>query len=314
MRDWPYILRGETPPDDRGGMTVGELANWWLLDRRHDADADRLAPETWDDYSKIAAFVVATLGRHTPAGSLAPSDFTALRRAFDGGYTRSPTVLSRCVTVTRMMFRWGADEGKFPAVAFGGGFRVASKAEKREAARRRGRQVFTAAEVRDLLEASTGPLTACLWLGVNGGYTQGELPLIRVEDYRDGVIDHLRNKTGAARTVPLWPETVEALRWHVTGREAGPLLLNRQGKPLSRGAIIQAFARIRETVPVGVDGGFGKLRATFRTVADGCTDANAIRRVMGHEVGEGVEAAYIRHIERERLDAVVSWVRAWVLG
>ncbi|MFI4861342.1 MAG: tyrosine-type recombinase/integrase [Phycisphaerales bacterium JB063] len=312
LREWEYILRGEEPPRDDGGCNVHDAINLWLSDRRKDRDAGRIRPETWADYLKIGTFVIQSLGAVRPVAHLTPSDFAALRRAFAEEYTSSPTVLSRCVTVTRMAFRWGADEGKYPPVSVGAAFKVASKADKRAASRRRGRQVFTASEVRALLGASTGHLTACLWLGINGGYTQGELPLIRVEDIKGGAIDHLRNKTGAARFVPLWPETVAALAWHTAGRTSGPLLLDRRAQPLTRGAIIQAYAKLRKVVPVGVDGGFGKLRATFRTAADGCGDANAIRRVMGHEVGEGVESAYIKQIERERLDRVVARVREWL--
>ena len=92
----------------------------------------------------------------------------------------------------------------------------------------------------------------------------------------------------------------------------GLLIASRLGTPFKPD---ETFGILKRRIGIDLDNaGFGKLRHTFRTVADGVADANAIRRVMGHRVGKGAETGYIMEISDERLQAVVDRVHTWLFG
>src|SRR5262249_22681446 len=77
-----------------------------------------------------------------------------------------------------------------------------------------GAKLFTADEIRRLLVAAGVQLKAMILLGINGGFGNGDcacMPLSAV-DLDGGWVNYPRPKTGINRRVPLWPETVQALR------------------------------------------------------------------------------------------------------
>lgn len=334
VAEWPYIERGVPLPTDSevSGVTLSGLLNLWLADRQLDVDADKLKLATWRQYREVAEFIVGRLGRLTPVKALRPADFATLHRAMVRKWGASPSVLSRVVTVARMPFKWGWEsEVIHDAVRMGPRFKIASKADKREKRHQRGRQTFTAAEVRKMLDAASVELRAAILLGINGGYSQREVAEIECMsvDLDTGWIDHLRAKTRQPRRVPLWTETIAAIN-ALPGNEPKPeavglLFVTRNGLKYVREYVNEndnlircdvfgtAFNRVRRGLGINLDhAGFGKLRATHRTVADAAGDANASRLIMGHSLGEGVEEAYIRTIEDDRLRTVTDHVHSWL--
>lgn len=335
VAEWPYIERGVPLPTDAevSGVTLSGLLNLWLADRQLDVDADKLKLATWRQYREVAEFIVERLGRLTPVKALRPADFATLHRAMVKKWGASPSVLSRVVTVARMPFKWGWEsEVIHDAVRMGPRFKIASKADKREKRHKRGRQTFTATEVRKMLDAASVELRAAILLGINGGYSQREVAEIEcmAVDLDAGWIDHLRAKTRQPRRVPLWAETIAAIRALPDNNPADPadaglLFITRNGlryvreyvndndKLIRCDVFGSAFNRLRRGLRIRLDhAGFGKLRATHRTVADGAGDANAARLIMGHSLGVGVEEAYIRTIEDDRLRGVAAHAHEWL--
>lgn len=319
--EWSYIVRG-VPVPEAVGVTVGVLVNEWLEDRAQDVRGGTLKQRTWDRYTEVAALIIDELGRQTPVSSLTPDDFGKLHRAMMAKTKDSPTVGRYYVTVARMPWRWGFDNGVTEAVSMGSRFKPPPKSAVRIKRRERGRQTFTANEINTMLDDSRPFMRAAILLGINGGYTQAEVAELRRSwvDLDAGVIDHLRGKTAFARRVTLWPETVAAIKampkHQARGDAKGLLFTTRGGKAyevVGNNGIAQAFTRLMKKHGVTLEqAGFGKLRATHRTVADEAKDANACRLVMGHQIGQGVEESYIRSIADDRLKAVTDHVRAWL--
>ena len=99
-------------------------------------------------------------------------------------------------------------------VKFGPEFKPPSKKAVRRSRQAKGSRMFTAAELRQMIAAAGVPLKAMLLLAINGGMGNndiGLLPLAAI-DLKGGWLDYPRPKTAIQRRVPLWPETVEALR------------------------------------------------------------------------------------------------------
>lgn len=327
-REWSYIVRGEAVPEDDGtvgGLLVGELFDKWLAYYDEEVQDSKLQQSTYDEYERIGGYAVDKLGSDRAVSSLCPQDFTDLLRAVRRK-TSAPSSIKKHVAVTRMLFGWGFDEELSPAVSYGKRFKAPSAADFEAARFERGRQIYTAEEVRSIIDAANPTLRAAVLLGVNGGYSQKEVSELRKSwlDADTSVLDHLRGKTKAPRRVPLWDETLEAIEAmpkHSPKRGArGLLFVTREGKPYHQDhpvridGIGQMFDRITEKLGINLDqSGFGKLRATHRTASDGVIDDKACKIVMGHRLG-GTDPNYIRNFDDARLQAVVDRVHDWLYG
>jgi len=189
---------------------------------------------------------------------------------------------------------------------------------------------------------ASATLYAILLLGINCGMTQREVSGLTLADLHldDAMLDMIRSKTGIQRTAALWGETVGAIRDSLKEQErtkAKPdelVFLTRKGLPWVRENLEQTataagkikpkltridsislqFGKLCRVTGVEVEGaGFGHLRHTFRTVADGAGDVHAAMRAMGHEL-PGINAAYVRDVSAARLRLVADHVHKWLYG
>jgi len=206
---------------------------------------------------------------------------------------------------------------------------------KEDQKRANGMRLFTPAEIRRLIEHADLPLRAMILLGINGGFGNTDCAELRMEDVdlERGLIDASRPKTGIRRTVPLWPETIQALREVIEGDRARPkdpkhaklVFLTRFGHPWVRvqrkdlpdgsvritkdDEVAKQFGKLLNRVGLQQSGrGFYALRHTHATLADRAKDAHAQRRILGHAIA-GMLGEYIEQIELDRLRAVVQTVR-----
>lgn len=329
--DAPWIEKGLPIPDptkaDR--TTLAGVLDRWMDYQQSRNESESIAPKTYDDYRRVAEFLKDNLNGSTPVEMLTPDRWTTLRSDIDK-MTKSPTVASRYVTICKMPFRWAYESEIIDRpVRFGPSFKIAKRSAIRKARHKANSRIFTPEEVRKLIDAATGNMRAMLLMGINAGMTQSEVSSLLWPDIDTDLqyMDTIRNKTAAKRAAPLWQETVEALKAiprHdgiervFTTRHGNPYIkthTSTDGKVYMRDNVSREFNKAADAaklkLPKGM--GFGKLRHTFRTVADSCTDTNAIKRIMGHEVGSGeVEATYIKDIAQERLQAVTDHVRDWL--
>lgn len=240
------------------------------------------------------------------------------------------------------MFKWSVQAGVLERVPrYGQAFAKPSAADVRRSRANReresGKKLFTAEQIQDLLKAATAEMKAAILLGINGGFGNTDcsaLPTAAV-DLKRAVIDFERPKTAVRRVVPLWPETVSALREmldqnrpKLATEAAQPLVFRSElGLPLVRQSIQRGrddeikkvtyidrlgdlFDELLSEMKLKRFGlGFYGLRHTFRTWADDAADQHAIHRIMGHSI-PGMSGLYIEEISLERLCRVVNHVRA----
>lgn len=316
---------GRTPRLDPDALTVKELANQFLAQKKTLVESGELASLTWGDYKAACDEVITAFGKVRLIADLRPDDFAALRKHMAKKW--GPHRLNKTIQFVRCLFKFAYDAELIDRpIRFGPGFKRASKKVLRLHKAKQGKQLFAASEVRRMIDAAGVQLGAMLLLGINCGFGNsdcGNLPIEAV-DLDNGTLDFPRPKTGIARRCCLWPETVAALRealahrpepkqpeharlvfltrcgdsWH-TGTPDGPL--SRETGKLLRKLGINGRKRI----------GFYTLRHTFRTVADGSKDQPAVDFIMGHEVPH-MSAVYRETISDERLKAVADHVRKWL--
>jgi integrase len=317
---------GRTPRPDPTAVIVKDVANVYLIAKRQAVEAGELSPRTWKDYKAIVDMMVEGLGKHKAVLSIDPQDFTALKNRL--AKRNGPARMSTIVQVIRCAFRFAYESGLIDRpIRFGPVFKRTSKKTLRLHRAKQGAKLFSAEEIRRLLDTASTPMRAMILLGINCGFGNadcGNLPLSAV-NLDAGLIDFPRPKTGVPRCCALWPETVNAIRDALAERpqpkneaDASHVFITKYGlswgKTNNAGPLTQMFGRLLRSQ--GINGrkglGFYTLRHTFRTVADESKDQPAVDYIMGHEVPH-MSSVYRESISDDRLRAVAEYVRRWLL-
>jgi integrase len=316
---------GKKPRPDREGVTVKDIANAFLNHKQTRLDAGELSPHTWADYRRVTDLVVAHLGKGRLVSDVGPDDFAPLRDKLARRW--GPHRLGKFVQFTRSLFKFAYDAELIDRpTRFGPGFDRPSKKTLRLNKAGQGTKLFTADEVRRLLDAAGVQVKAMILLGINAGFGNsdcGKLPLTAL-NLDTGWLDYPRPKTGIARRCPLWPETVAALREAIARRpkpkdeaDGGLVFVTKYGgrwfKDTPDNPITKEIAKLLRALGINGHRNFYCLRHTFRTVADECKDQVAADHVMGHEI-QNMSAAYRERVSDQRLRAVVDHVRGWLFG
>jgi integrase len=318
---------GRKPRESTEGTTVKDLANAFLNAKQALVESGELRKRSWQDYKDASALLVSHFGKGRAVTDLDPDDFAGLRQKMAKKW--GPVTLGNVIQRIRVAFKFAWDNGLIDRpVRYGQGFKRPSRKVVRIDRARKGPKLFTADEVRRLLDAAGTQLRAMVLLGINCGFGNadcGNLPLAAV-DLDAGLIDYPRPKTGIPRRCALWPETTQAVRQALAHRptpkdpaHAALVFVTKYGLPWAKDATDQTLAKefgklLRKLSINGRQGlGFYTLRHTFRTVADEAKDQPAADFIMGHEVPH-MSIVYRETISDARLRAVANFVHTWLLG
>jgi integrase len=327
-------------PDDVGAVpTVHYILAKWLVDRRGDAERGDLTGGAYQQY-KLSAKRIDAVAGHLITDDVTPdtvkSLYARLHRDHGEDFAR------RAISHLRACCRHAEDAEWCRPVRLGN--RQVAKLTARARPSMKWR-LYTADEVAIILDAADAridgavgkykepwvQLKAMILLALNGGYGATELAELprEVIDLDAGVIDYRRGKTKQDHVVPLWPETVEALRPVMLQRPGDALVFRtRSGEPWAyRKRVLKAgrlqkiiggdnFAwAFRELVkPLGLKidrQGPYKFKHLANTTADAFNDPHATFTLFGHAL-PGAKSHYVR-VGDDRVRAVVEFMRQRLL-
>ena len=318
------LLAGRTPRPKTGAVTVADLCNQFLTSKQDRLTAGELCQQTFADYHSTCARLVAAFGRTRAIDDLVADDFRRLRAqlAKHWGPVRLATEIQRL----RGVFKYGYEAGLLDKpVRFGPDFHKPSAKVLRLERAKRGLRMYEREELLALLAAAGSNLKAMLLLGINGGLGNSDVARLTFKALNlDGLwLTYPRPKTGIERRIPLWPETVEAVKAAIAQRPEpkdaadkqlifiGP---SRKGYGGGAGWMDGVFGQIFESTAVRRRG-FYALRHTFQTIAEGVRDLAAVQSIMGHAAsGNDMSAVYRERVDDARLVAVTEHVRKWLFG
>ena len=236
----------------------------------------------------------------------------------------APSRLNMLVTITRMAFRWGFDSGYLESpVKLGPDFKGASKRLMREVKQQGEKKLFTAAEIRTLIEHASPQMKAMIYLGINCGLGNTDISRIRPENLSGGTLVLPRAKTGIERRIPLWKETQEAIAAaipHVpkakSPSEEGLVFRGVDGcawTSFGNDKLARAFSYLlKKTGLYKERRTFYALRHTCQTIGDGAKDPVAVKTLMGHVDGT-MSGEYRQDVDFEAVRAVTEHIRKWLI-
>ena len=321
------LLAGRTPAEAKADdcLSVERLCNLFMESREAKADTGEITRLTYDDYFETVKHLVAVFGRTADILQLTPADFRRLRVKLAKGVGLK--TLDGRIRRTRAVFNHASKNGwieKNLNMLWGTEFNPPSKTAIRKASDGVER-MFTAAEIRSLLEHASPQVKAMILLGINGGLGNLDVALIERDDIANGWLVRKRSKTGVARRIPLWPETVEALDAalrvrpeHKDKSDSEKVFITRCGVAWVRSGSFSALSHefvktMKKANVTGAGKSFYTLRHMFQTVGDETKDFVAVSAIMGHVDGS-ISGHYRERIDDGRLKAVTDHVRAWLLG
>ena len=314
---------------DADVVRVRDVCNEFLNYKRGRVDNHELAERTWSDYYRTCERLVRVLGKDTPIDSLTPQDFRRLRA--DIAERWGAVRLSNEIQLVRSVFKYGFDASMIDKpVRFGPDFKKPSAKVMRTARIANGSHMFEREELLAALQHAGADMKAMILLGVNGGLGNTDVADLRLEtpDLNNGWLDYPRAKTGIERRIPLWPETIAAIRVFLADRpqpkhpaDTPLLFINKRGASYQDAKrtgyrVTLVMRRLLQKAGLTRKGlSFYALRHTFTTIGERSRDKDAVESIMGHAPAAGdMSARYRERFEDARLRTVVDIVRCWLFG
>ena len=352
-RCWPYHSEGKEAPTIDEGLTVRELANRFIQQKRRDLQSDDLSGQCFEDYFRTCKLLVRFLGKQRVVDHMQPPDFARLRRKL--AKDCNVVTLRNRINRSRVVFNFAFDERLIAKpVTYGQSFGKPAARLLRKSKNESGPNLFHRDEVLMILDALNGkPVTvphadtpvemkadpvmkAMVLLGLNGGMGNTDVsnvPLAAI-DLETGWVDFARVKTEVQRRIPLWPETIAAVKSAIAARPkpkttsvADLAFLTNRGTQFVRvqphktqkhrhtviNGVLRRFSEVMTLLQVGQRPriGFYTLRHNFETIGGGAKDQIATSSIMGH-CDDSMASNYREGIDDERLKAVTDHVRTWL--
>jgi integrase len=312
--------RAKTPE----GATVRGLCNAFMSHKKALLEAGELCQRTFDEYFATCARLVKAFGRERPVDDLVADDFRHLRAQVAKQW--GPVRLSNEIQRVRSVFKYGYDAGLLDkTVRFGPDFKKPSAKVLRK--NRAGRsRMFEPAELQVVLKKVGLNMKAMILLACNGGLGNADVAGLAFSDVnlKTGWLTYPRPKTGIERRIPLWAETIKALKAAIKARrepkdsaQKNLIFIGTRGESYvcSNGyRVCQEFVRGLTAAKV-TRRGFYSIRHTFQTIGEGARDLSAVQSIMGHAAsGSDMSARYRERVDDDRLQAVVNHVREWLFS
>lgn len=314
-REREFLEAGLPVPETFDGLTVRGLCNHFMARKEAQRDSGEIGDRHYNELHDCCKRILDAFKSDRVAASLTPRDFERLRDALAKRF--GAVRLGNEITKVRSVFNYGFEAGllKTP-VRFGPSFKGPSRSVLRRERASKPKRLFARDELLLMLMAAREPVECMLLLGVNCGLGNHDVAALRIEslDLRNGWLDFPRPKTGIERRIPLWPETVTALRETIGDRKAGLVFQTRFGNPFVGEKVAAQVGKLLREIGIHRAGvGFYALRHVVQTVGGDAKDPDALRAIMGH-ADESISAHYREGIPDERLRAVVEHVRGWLFG
>ncbi len=299
------LLAGREPREKDGELAIGEACDEFLVAKRQQVDAGELKVVSWLDYKRVCDRLVEQFGKARPVLDLRAEDFEKLKATIAKRW--GVTAVGNEVNRTRVVFKYFFDAGLIDRpVRFGPLFKRTTKKvlriHKAKHVAEHGKNLLSAADIRDLLGKASPAMKAMILLAINSGMGNSDVGHLPQSAIKQGWLDFPRPKTGVARRCPIWAEILAAIDDYLLNRPSPKLpgveklvFVTRCGDAWAKddradNPITKEFRKLLNDLDLHRPRiGFYTLRHVHRTIAGGVKDPEAANVLMGHADGSMAE-------------------------
>jgi integrase len=307
-------------------VTVEDVVGSFRASKESALALGELSPRMLKEYKKVCQLISRVLGKTTPIGDVAYADLVRLKaRVATGknGKTTSPISFKRQLAYVRGVFLH-ANEELNCHVKYRKPLAAPSAKVVRKHRHAIGERLFTAKQIRDLIEIASPQMKAMIWLGVTAGFGNRDCATLPIEqvDLTSGWHNYWRPKTQNPRRAPLTPECAAALYRVIKGRRSGLVFMTKYGQPWyredeKRCPISAEFKKLCVKLKIYKPGitTFYSLRRTCQTVGEGAGEPMALKFLMGHiPPTDDMSSVYRQKVYDAPLLRISEHIRKWVNG
>ncbi|MEZ6094431.1 MAG: tyrosine-type recombinase/integrase [Pirellulaceae bacterium] len=317
-KEYPYLKAGVPVPVELNLLTIGDGVNLFLQHKDEERRAGIITNRWFQDLCVIGKFIVENLDRRRAVESLTPNDFADIRSKIVRKH--SPSISRNWIARIKSVFKylWDSRLIRTP-VNFGVAFKPPSKMHVRKHRAEKGKQLWTAEQIKSLLAVANPTMRAMMLIAINTGCNNSDIRSMPIKafDLDNGWMDFPRAKTFVDRRVPLWPETIQAIKDYLEIRPrfdseklSKLLFVTRWGRDWSPFAINNEMKKLKAICRID-KGSFIWFRKTVQTIGERCGDIIAVRSIMGHVDGS-ISDHYRQEINDARLTKVTDEIRNWM--
>jgi integrase len=236
--------------------------------------------------------------------------------------SKAPRTINNYIGIVKAMYKWALDSELISSTP-------KLKAVKTVRVRRQNRPTFTPSQVQALLQNASPKMKAMIWLGLNCGFGGTDCSNLEWKhlDLQNGRVRLARSKTGVDRNLPLWPETIHAIKelpisgelvfytrrghpWVTTKRVVDK---NGRSKYQKSDNVTQEFSRLMKKTGIEMEKGVGfyTLRRTAATLTAKSGDPFAVQQLLGH-ADLKMATTYVQDVS-EQTDRAINNTRNFIV-
>jgi len=304
-----------------GNMTLKSLCNTYLQHQQAKATSSEITFRHYADQNICLKKFMSFIGQHRKIKEISTLDLQSYKRKLKCAYSSAHRI-NLNISIMKTMFHWARKNDILDSIPNIDAVSSVKSIHKQ-------RHVFTSEEIHRLINVADIQMKAMIWLGLNCGFGCTDCAQLKWSDLDlvNGRVKLARKKTGVARNLPLWPETIQSLEklakssklvFHTSGDK--PLIrtscnTNKDGssKYSNINLVTSRFCKLMKKAGIRAHKrtGIYAFRRTAATLADRSGDPFAVPRLFGH-VDLKMATRYVQDVS-EQTDRVIDNSRKYVV-
>jgi integrase len=303
------------------GITIKTLCNLYLEYQNSGVQAGQVSASHYRDQVSSLRMLVRFLGQHRLVSEISALDLQNYKRKLLKSYGSAHRV-NLNIAIMKAVFHWAKKNdvlSEIPNIDSVSKVKVTQKE----------RPIFKTQQIQKLIEAANNQMRSMIWLALNCGFGCTDCAELKWQDIdlERGRVKLNRKKTGIARNLPLWPETVRVLK--KLSKFGDLVFYTSKGNPWVRtiestdedgnvkysndNAISKKFSKLMKKAGLKTEKGVGfyTLRRTAATLAARSGDPFAVQKLLGH-ADLKMASTYVQDVS-EQTDRVVNNVRKLII-
>lgn len=303
-------------------MTLKQLCGMFLKYQLTKVKANAITAQHYNDQISSLNMLMSFLGQRRSIKDISTLDLQNYKQKLQKHYNKSSHRLNLHISNLKTLFHWAKKNDVLKQIPN-------IDAINRSKLTNRQRRIFTHEEISKLLAVADIQMKAMIWLGLNCGFGCTDCSDLQWKnlDFTNARVEFPRGKTGIQRDLPLWSETIDALK--AVPKKGKLVFYTTRGNPFVRNAvkidangnekycpinsIATKFARLIKKADLNIPKGTGfySLRRTAATLAARSGDPFAVQRLLGHS-NLLMATRYVQDVSKQT-DEVVEKNRSYMI-